>query len=103
MAGVPIPQMIYPFTDYRYRTITQNYGPTLNAFEPLLGGVHFHRGTDFAVPGSTPLLAAAAGTVTWAAPDKYGYLFNGGYGNMVGIDHGGNVCTLYGHMASIMV
>jgi len=105
MARVSIPPLIYPFVNPAYRFITQVFGirpyPSL---EPLLGGVPFHRGVDFAVRESTPLLAAAAGTVTWAAFDPYAAQLhdNGGYGNMVGIDHGGNVCTLYGHMASFM-
>ena len=57
-----------------------------------------HEGIDLAAPIGTPIYATADGQVTTAT---YGY--NGGYGNIVKIDHGGRVETRYGHLSSIGV
>lgn len=110
MAGIPIPPLIYPFANPNYRTITQPFGPRpYPSVEPLLGGVPFHRGVDFAVPSEpvdTPLLAVASGVIQWAALDKYGDKFNGGYGLMVGImldGTQGRVAVLYAHMNRVDV
>jgi len=89
MAGIPIPPLIYPFANlaYRDRQYDQPFGQRpYPSLEPLLGGVPFHRGYDFArVQRDMPLLAVASGVIQWADIDKYGYKFNGGYGLMVGI------------------
>lgn len=55
-----------------------------------------HYGLDFAVPTGTPLLAAAAGRVTLA--DSFHF-----FGNLVVIDHGHGVNTLYAHLSAIEV
>ncbi len=55
-----------------------------------------HEGIDIAGASGTPIAAAAAGTVIVAG-------WNGGYGNMVVVDHGGGISTGYGHMSSIAV
>lgn len=68
--------------------------------DPITGEISYHSGTDIAVPEGTPILAAAAGTVTIAnATDSWG----GSYGYYVKIDHGGGVTTLYAHCSSICV
>ena len=59
-------------------------------------GAEMHDGLDFAAPGSPPVLAVAAGTVTFAG-------YAGGAGNMVQIDHGGGVVTQSMHLASLSV
>ncbi len=55
-----------------------------------------HYGLDFAVPTGTPLLAAAAGRVTLA--DSFHF-----FGDLVVIDHGHGVNTLYAHLSRIDV
>ena len=68
--------------------------------DPITGEISYHSGTDIAVPEGTPILAAAAGTVTIAnATDSWG----GSYGYYVKIDHGGGLTTLYAHCSSICV
>ncbi len=44
----------------------------------------------------TPIGAAAAGTVILTGP-------NGGYGNLVVVDHGNGISTAYAHLSSISV
>jgi len=56
-----------------------------------------HNGIDVATPLGTPLHAAAAGYVVYAA------WTNSGLGNAVYIDHGNGFVTIYGHMANVAV
>jgi murein DD-endopeptidase MepM/ murein hydrolase activator NlpD len=59
---------------------------------PILGYSRMHRGTDFAAPTGTPILAAGEGVVVRAGP-------NGSYGNYVRIRHGDGYETSYAHMS----
>jgi len=67
---------------------------------PIKGASSYHQGVDFASPCGTPILASAAGTVTYAGWD-------GSLGNYVQINHGwinGSYwSTGYGHQARIAV
>jgi murein DD-endopeptidase MepM/ murein hydrolase activator NlpD len=63
---------------------------------PILRTTRLHAGIDFAAPTGTPIYAAAAGEVIVAE-------YNRGYGNMVVIDHGGGISTLYGHAQRLTV
>jgi tape measure domain-containing protein len=54
----------------------------------------WHPGIDIGAGFGTPIGAAGAGTVIFAG-------WNGGYGNMVEIDHGNGLTSLYAHMESI--
>lgn len=56
-----------------------------------------HRGIDFGAPIGTPILAAAAGTVTDAGWNS------GGYGNLIEINHPGGTQTRYAHANRILV
>ncbi|MDT8862805.1 M23 family metallopeptidase [Alkalihalobacillus sp. MEB130] len=56
----------------------------------------FHRGIDIARPSNYNILAADNGTVTFAGSQ-------GGYGNLVRINHNNGMETLYAHLASIDV
>jgi murein DD-endopeptidase MepM/ murein hydrolase activator NlpD len=58
--------------------------------------LHGHNGTDLAAPTGTPIVASASGIVLFA---RSGY--NGGYGNMVIIQHSNGTQTLYGHMSKL--
>ena len=58
---------------------------------PILGYNKMHRGTDFAAPSGTPIMASGSGTVTrarWCA----------GGGNCVKIKHNSTYETIYAHM-----
>lgn len=56
-------------------------------------GYYGHTGMDLAIGQGTPIYAAASGTVSFS-----GWAGDYSYGNMVQINHGGGVSTLYGHM-----
>jgi peptidoglycan hydrolase-like protein with peptidoglycan-binding domain len=60
-------------------------------------GDHLHTGIDFPVPEGTPVGAAGVGTVIFA-----GYN-NGGYGNLVVIQHRLGYTSWYAHLSSIVV
>lgn len=55
-----------------------------------------HQGLDIAASTGTKIIAADAGMVSFAA-------WNGGYGYLVKIDHGGGKETYYGHMSKFAV
>ncbi len=55
-----------------------------------------HRGIDIGAPKGTPIYASASGTVFFA---RMGW--NGGYGNLVIIDHPNGTRTLYAHQTKI--
>lgn len=57
-----------------------------------------HYAADMQVRGGGPIYAAEAGTVIRA---DTGY--NGGYGNVIEIDHGNGIVTLYGHNKELYV
>ena len=55
-----------------------------------------HEGIDLGAAYGTPIAAAASGVVIYAG-------WEGGYGNLVVIDHGGGLATAYGHQSRIAV
>jgi murein DD-endopeptidase MepM/ murein hydrolase activator NlpD len=57
---------------------------------PVLRTRRMHTGIDIAAPTGTPILAANSGTVIVQG-------WNNSYGNMIIIDHGGGIATLYAH------
>ena len=65
--------------------------------DPFHAGAAFHPGIDLAGVYGTPIYATADGTVIHAGWN------NGGYGNLVEIDHGRGITTRYGHMSAILV
>ncbi len=59
---------------------------------PILGFNKMHRGTDFAAPTGTPIMASGSGTVTRAR-------WCGGGGNCIKIRHNSTYETIYAHMS----
>jgi len=82
--------MIWPIPGHT--NITSHYGMRTH---PITGVYKLHTGTDVSAPIGTNFVASASGVVTKAEYNKY-------YGNMVIIDHGGGVQTLYAHGSEIV-
>ena len=73
--------------------VTSTFGVRL---DPFYGRPALHTGVDLMGALGDDVEATAAGTVTLAGP-------NGGYGNMVEIDHGQGLSTRYAHLSSVVV
>jgi murein DD-endopeptidase MepM/ murein hydrolase activator NlpD len=75
-------------------------GPVLSPFgwriHPILHVRRMHTGIDIGVGYGVPIHAADSGTVIYAT-------WMGGYGNVIIIDHGGGISTLYAHQSSLAV
>jgi len=65
--------------------------------DPFHKGAAMHPGIDLAGAYGTPIYPTADGTVVRAGWN------NGGYGNMVELDHGRGIMTRYGHMSAVLV
>lgn len=76
-----------------YTRISSKYGMR---YHPILHYTKLHTGVDISAPMGANFIAANDGIVTKAS-------YNGAYGNMVIIDHGGGVSTLYAHGSEILV
>ena len=74
-------------------SLTSLYGMRVHT---ITGAYKLHTGIDISAPLGTYFVAAAYGVVSKAT-------YNTAYGNMVIIDHGGGVQTLYAHGNSILV
>ena len=72
---------------------TENYrisSEFANRISPITGKRENHNGIDFAAPGGTNIYAAAGGTVIDSR-------YSSSWGNVIKIDHGGGIITLYAH------
>ena len=75
-----------------YTRITSAFGMRTH---PITGIYKLHTGTDIGAPMGASFIAANDGIVTYAG-------YNGAYGNMVIVDHGGGITTLYAHGSEIL-
>ncbi|MFA5507056.1 MAG: peptidoglycan DD-metalloendopeptidase family protein [Vulcanimicrobiota bacterium] len=73
--------------------MTSDFG---NRIHPVYGYGRFHGGCDFTAPHGTPIRATAAGTVVHSD-------WMGGYGQVIEIDHGNDLKTLYAHCSELLV
>ena len=67
-------------------------GFNLHRRHPILGIVRAHKGIDYAAPTGTPIRAAGEGRIEFAGR-------KGGYGNVVIVNHGKGISTVYGHIS----
>lgn len=75
-----------------YTTITSPFGMRLH---PVIKVYRLHTGTDIGTPTGAPIVAANDGVVIKS-------MYTTGYGNMIMIDHGGGVSTVYAHGSEII-
>jgi murein DD-endopeptidase MepM/ murein hydrolase activator NlpD len=73
-----------------FTRISSNFNP--NRRHPLLNTIRAHQGVDYAAPTGTPVRAAGNGKILFRG-------VQGGYGNVLILQHGGNITTLYGHLS----
>lgn len=64
--------------------------------DPFRHRAKFHSGTDYRGKHGLPVVAAADGVVVFAS-------WQGGYGNIIYVDHGGGVVTAYAHLSRFRV
>ena len=72
-----------------YKRISSHFNP--KRLHPISKKILPHNGVDLAAPINTPVWAAADGVVVHKSDDT-------GYGNMLVIQHKGNIQTLYAHL-----
>lgn len=96
LAGVALPPepsapgaLIWPVSG----PITSPFGYRMH---PVYHRMILHAGIDIAVPTGTTTVAAAGGKVIVAG-------YEGDCGNMVAIDHGGGLSTIYCHFSQVFV
>jgi murein DD-endopeptidase MepM/ murein hydrolase activator NlpD len=77
-----------PVHAFAARRVTSPFGIRQN---PRTGGTAFHEGVDIKAQSAEEIIAAGGGTVTFSGKQR-------GYGNVVKIDHGNGVSTVYAHL-----
>jgi murein DD-endopeptidase MepM/ murein hydrolase activator NlpD len=74
----------------QFSRISSRFNPSRR--HPVLNTIRAHRGVDYAAPVGTPVRAAGDGRVRFAGRQ-------GGYGNVIELEHGSGVITVYGHLS----
>lgn len=74
-------------------SITSGFGMR---YHPILHRSRLHAGVDFGVGSGSPIYAVADGVVVFSGQMR-------GYGNVVVLDHGGGISTLYAHCSALLV
>ena len=64
--------------------------------DPFTGNEALHQGIDFVAQAGTPIVAAAGGVVIASE-------WHHAFGNMIEIDHGNDISTLYAHTSRVYV
>jgi murein DD-endopeptidase MepM/ murein hydrolase activator NlpD len=88
-SGVGTGDMMWPVS----ASVSSPYGYRIH---PILGYRKLHTGIDLSVGYGVPIHACDSGTVIYAT-------WMGGYGNVIIIDHGSGISTLYAHQSSLAV
>ncbi|HWU88474.1 MAG TPA: M23 family metallopeptidase [Kofleriaceae bacterium] len=92
-AGVRIPDVSVLTTEPVAHSESSGFGWR---DDPFRHRARFHSGTDFRGKHGLPVVAAGDGVVVFAA-------WQGGYGNIIYVDHGGGVVTAYAHLQRFLV
>jgi murein DD-endopeptidase MepM/ murein hydrolase activator NlpD len=74
----------------QFSRISSRFNPSRR--HPVLNPIRAHRGVDYAAPVGTPVRAAGEGRVRFVGRQ-------GGYGNVIELEHGSGVVTVYGHLS----
>ena len=74
----------------QFSRISSRFNPSRR--HPVLNRIRAHKGVDYAAPVGTPVRAAGDGRVRFIGRQ-------GGYGNVIELEHGSGVVTVYGHLS----
>nr|WP_245635144.1 peptidoglycan DD-metalloendopeptidase family protein [Marinobacterium profundum] len=77
-------------TPVDFARISSNFN--LSRRHPVLNKIRAHKGVDYAASTGTPIKAAGDGKIIYRG-------VKGGYGNVIILQHGNNISTLYAHMS----
>lgn len=86
-------QRAYLSSPLEFSRVSSGYGMR---FHPVHGGMRPHLGVDFAAPTGTPVRTVGDGVVEFAG-------WQGGYGNIIVVQHRNNQATAYAHLSGIQV
>ena len=74
----------------QFSRVSSRFNPSRR--HPVLNTIRAHRGVDYAAPVGTPVRAAGDGRVKFVGQQ-------GGFGNVIELEHGSGVVTVYGHLS----
>jgi murein DD-endopeptidase MepM/ murein hydrolase activator NlpD len=77
-------------TPVDFARISSNFN--LSRRHPVLNRIRAHKGVDYAASTGTPIKASGDGKIIYRG-------VKGGYGNVIILQHGNNINTLYAHMS----
>lgn len=86
-------QFSWPFASNVGYSISSRFGMRANPFN---GSPEFHNGLDIVCAKGTAIRAVDAGIVTYSG-------YRGAFGNVVFVEHGGGITTVYAHCDSLLV
>ncbi|MFN2383004.1 MAG: M23 family metallopeptidase, partial [Gemmatimonadota bacterium] len=85
--------IVWPLASDELSALSSDYG---DRRPPMAGASRNHAGLDLRAPGGTPIHAAADGRVVQSG-------VGGAYGNLVVLDHGAELQSLYAHNRANLV